>query len=569
MVRRPPDPRRTEASLSLAQSFITTDFSSDLFGEAALSLEVTSLHLPPSRSEPRLTKREKDIMSLPWTGAYAAAAKTGTLSNAELPPLESARPLNLAAALGLSPMPAVNPLPPPIVIPRLYDATQLISADPTLAEHVAAAEAVEVAVAEERHGGEAADEERDAVVLPTAHEVASSVVSTLGERFDRYRQALLTNQVGKARLRHVDSNSLLGANVHDFDDLRALSAHLRGLVGEAERRHATSEALRWRLELSEELCEELCEEAWHQAEEAALDHAEQRALHAAALHGAAHSPPSPTTRAARGRRPHSAPRPRLAATPPALLPLELGEAGPPTAPAGRSVGRSVRAQRTATFGAESAFGRRLNYSPPPMAWARVSRATSETPPLVESRALDPPLRPAALALLFLPPAPCGPCTRAASPARPSPSPPAWLHRRHSSTRSCSLGHRASGRWRCSSCPRASPGTTYGMAATALRTLRSRLCRNTPSRPLARPSGHHRRPPSSPESRAPTALSGAASRPRRCSSAGRRCPRCPRCPSRRRRTRRCRRSAASARRAPWSTLASRSSRRAALQACMCT
>ena len=366
MVRRPPDPRRTEAGLSLAQSFITTDFSSDLSGEATLSLEVTSLHLPQSRSEPRLTRWEKDIMSLPWTSAYAAAAITGTLSNAELPPLDPP-PLDptgcgvrsdLAAALGLSTMPAVKPLPPPIIIPRLYDATQLISADPTLAEYVAAAEA---AVEEERHGEEAADEEAaDAVVLPTAHEVASSVVSTLGERFDRYRQALLSNQVGKARLRHVDSNSLLDANVHDFDDLRALSAHLRGLVGEAERRHGLSEELRWRLELSDELGEE----AWRQAEDAALEHAQHSAphgaaLHGAALHGAAHSPGSPAGlspvgRAARRSKLHSPHAPRLAASAPALLPLEQGEAGPPTAPAGRS----VRAGRTSTFGSETAFGRR-------------------------------------------------------------------------------------------------------------------------------------------------------------------------------------------------------------------
>ena len=386
MVRRPPDPRRTEASLSLAQSFITTDFSSDLFGEAALSLEVTSLHLPPSRSEPRLTKREKDIMSLPWTSAYAAAAKTGTLSNAELPPLELAPPLNLAAALGLSPMPAVNPLPPPIVIPRLYDATQLISADPTLAEHVAAAEAVEVAVEEERHGGEAADEELDAVVLPTAHEVASSVVSTLGERFDRYRQALLTNQVGKARLRNVDSNSLLDANVHDFDDLRALSAHLRGLVGEAEQRHELSEERRWRRELSEELGEE----AWRQAEEAALEHAQQSTLHdAAPMHGAAHSPGSPAERAARRSRLHSPHGQRLAATPPALLPLEQGEAGPSTAPAGRS----VRAGRTSTFGSETALGRRLNYTPPSIAGSQISRAISETPAQVQHAPSPPVPRP--------------------------------------------------------------------------------------------------------------------------------------------------------------------------------
>ena len=356
MVRRPPDPRRTEAGLSLAQSFITTDFSSDLSGEATLSLEVTSLHLPQSRSEPRLTRWEKDIMSLPWTSAYAAAAITGTLSHAELPPLDPP-PLDptgcgvrsdLAAALGLSTMPAVKPLPPPIIIPRLYDATQLISADPTLAEYVAAAEA---AVEEERHGEEAADEEAaDAVVLPTAHEVASSVVSTLGERFDRYRQALLSNQVGKARLRHVDSNSLLDANVHDFDDLRALSAHLRGLVGEAERRHGLSEELRWRLELSDELGEE----AWRQAEEAALEHAQHSAPHGAALHGAAHSPGSPAGRAARRSKLHSPHGPRLAASAPALLPLEQGEAGPPTAPAGRS----VRAGRTSTFGSETAFGRR-------------------------------------------------------------------------------------------------------------------------------------------------------------------------------------------------------------------
>ena len=179
--------------------------------------------------------------------------------------------------------------------------------------------------------------------------------------------------------------------------------------------------------------------------------------------------------------------------------------------------------------------------------------------------------PATLPLLFLAPAPSplSPLPPAAlararrHPRGRRPHPPTWLHRRHSSTRSCSLGHRASARWRCSSCPRASPGATYGMASTALRTLRCRLCCKATSRPLARPSRHPRRPPSSPESWAPTALSGAASRPRRCSSAGRRCP------SRRRVTHRCRRSAASARRAPWSTLASRSSRRAALQACMCT
>ena len=556
MVRTAPNPRRTDASLSLAQSFITTDFSSDLFGEAAaLSLEDPQM----LTGGPRLTKREKDIMSLPWTEAYAAAAKTGTLSNANLP--NPAAPLDLAAALGLSPMPAVKAKPPPpIIIPRVHDATQLISADPTFAEHTAAAEAVEVAEEEEgQRGGADNEEDDDAVVLPAAHEVASSVVSALGDRFDRYRQALLTNQVGKARLRQVDSNSLLGANVHDFDDLRALSAHVRGLVGEAERRHAASEALRWRLELSEELGEE----AWRQAEEAALDHAEQSALHAAALHAAAHSPGSPTARAARGSRQNSARRPRLAATPPALLPLELGEAGPPTAPPGGSVGRSAREQRTATFGRESAFGRRLNYSPPPMAGARLSRATSETPPQVESRALDPPAPSAALPLPSLPPALAALARVRRHPRGRRPHPPTWLHRRHSSTRSCSLGHRASARWRCSSCPRASPGATYGMAATALRTLRCRLCCKAASRPLARPSRHPRRPPSSPESWAPTALSGAASRPRRCSSAGMRCP------GRRRVTHRCRRSAASARRAPWSTLASRSSRRAALQACMCT
>jgi hypothetical protein len=420
LVRRPPDPRRTEASLSLAQSFITTDFGSDpvLSGEAELSCEVTSLHLLPSQSEPRLTKWEKDIMSLPWTSAYAAAAKAGTLSNAKsrawaiaaMPPLDSAPPLNLAAALGLSPMPAVNPLPPPIVIPRLYDATQLISSDPTLAEHVAAAKAVEVAVEEERHGGE--DEEADAVELPTAHEVASSVVSTLGERFDRYRQALLTNQMGKARLRHVDSNSLLDANVHDFDDLRALSAHLRGLVGEAERRHELSEELRWRLELSEELGEE----AWRQAEETALEHAQQRAVHGAALHGAARSPGSPAERAARRKRLHSPHGPRLAAPPPALLALEQGEAGSPTAAASRSVLES----RRSTFGQETAFGRRLNYTPPSIAWSRISRAISETPPQVEHAPSPPSLgrphpRPSAALTLVSPLCPFHPRTRAASP----------------------------------------------------------------------------------------------------------------------------------------------------------
>ena len=96
MVRTAPNPRRTDASLSLAQSFITTDVSSDIFGEAAaLSLEDPQM----LTGGPRLTKREKDIMSLPWTNAYAAAAKTGMLPNASLP--NPAPPLDLAAALSL------------------------------------------------------------------------------------------------------------------------------------------------------------------------------------------------------------------------------------------------------------------------------------------------------------------------------------------------------------------------------------------------------------------------------------------------------------------------------------
>ena len=154
-------------------------------------------------------------MSLPWSSTYAAAAKTGTLLR-ELPPLDSERPTSsmLAAALDLSPLPPVSPMPPPVIVPQPHDATLHVLADVSFARCAAAAEAVEVVQEEaEAHRG---------VMLPTPHEVAASVVSTLGEHFGRYSQALLTNQVGKTRLRHVDACSLLGANVHDFDDLRTL-----------------------------------------------------------------------------------------------------------------------------------------------------------------------------------------------------------------------------------------------------------------------------------------------------------------------------------------------------------
>ena len=200
-LRRPTE--ESKEGLTLAQSFITGGFDSF----KAPTVDVTPIHLPVSQSAPRLTRREKDIMSLPWSKGYAAAATA-------MPQLQT----------------AADPLPllPPV------DATRLFSAD--------AAEDGE-AVGEETGEDEEAAAGRTHP-LPTAHELVSSVRSTLGERFDRYSATLLTNSVGGERLRRTDACSLIDANVHDFGDLKALSAHLRGLVDEVEQRHQLSEQLR-------------------------------------------------------------------------------------------------------------------------------------------------------------------------------------------------------------------------------------------------------------------------------------------------------------------------------------
>ena len=80
MVRLAPDPHRTEEGFTLAQSFITTGFGSDFFGGVQVTpIALPVSRLPPSASEPRLTRRERDVLSLPWSKAYAAAAETGML----------------------------------------------------------------------------------------------------------------------------------------------------------------------------------------------------------------------------------------------------------------------------------------------------------------------------------------------------------------------------------------------------------------------------------------------------------------------------------------------------------
>ena len=282
--------------LSLAQSFITTEWDPEYYSGARHTLEEQPALLP--RSEPRLTRRQKDVMSLPWSQSYAAAAMTGVLPESlrppSLPPVppptKPLAPISVSITALAPPASdaASAPVPDVAAVQAKRADEQEIAA--ILAkradEHDMLAHWADTLALKEEADGELEqpaleeEEEEEAPrrpVLPSAHEVERSMVSELGTRFTRYSSALLENRIGNERLRRATGGNLTGhlldANVTDYGDLRSLRTHLRGIVDEADRR----------FELSEQLREQQLAEALAAAEEE----------EAAAAAAAASSPASP------------------------------------------------------------------------------------------------------------------------------------------------------------------------------------------------------------------------------------------------------------------------------------
>ncbi|KAL1530251.1 hypothetical protein AB1Y20_001166 [Prymnesium parvum] len=69
---------------------------------------------------------------------------------------------------------------------------------------------------------------------PGPAEVAKSLTDA-SAHFERYQDCLIKNFVGEHRLRLADASRLADANIRDWEDLKCISAHIKGLVDEAER----------------------------------------------------------------------------------------------------------------------------------------------------------------------------------------------------------------------------------------------------------------------------------------------------------------------------------------------
>ena len=77
------------------------------------------------------------------------------------------------------------------------------------------------------------EEQKPTLRLPSPASVATSLVEGR-PHLDRYTDALVHNRVGAERLKLANASRLVDANIRDWNDLKVVSQHIKGIVAEAE-----------------------------------------------------------------------------------------------------------------------------------------------------------------------------------------------------------------------------------------------------------------------------------------------------------------------------------------------